>query len=352
MCGIVGVMGKIWTKEENLFKELLLMNTIRGWHGTGVLAVPNSYNWYMVKKAGNAFEFKDLDSYHKAFQQVNQLILGHNRMASKGKVSTDNSHPFHHYPIIGMHNGTVWNTSQLNIDNKKFDTDSEGIFYSIAKNGIEETWKNIDGAAVLVYWHETENTLNIISNGHRPFHFSWNGTERIFFSSERGILNAVFQRNDYNQRPNIFPAKEHTLYTFSYDKAAQKVIKETRKLEAPKPKPVVKVPWYNHWKRNDERFNFKVIGKRPPSEQDKEWNPMGYYLGEGVDKGTEHVKVIVRIHHDYQTMRIGEEYSGMIIQRHYSTKGTLYVIPWHTTFETVNFDDYRTINQFYEEDVI
>lgn len=195
MCGIVGAYGFLNHKEERVFTDLLLIDTIRGPHSTGVLnVVQNTYVPRVFKKAVDAYCFVKNKEFKDLLQGWNLLFLGHNRWATTGKVVDSNSHPFVMEDIIGVHNGTLDWGHELP-DKKDFNVDSENIMYAINKQGVEETWKQIRGAAALVWWNTKEKSLNFLRNKERPLWYC-HTFNSLLFASEAWMMNAALSRND------------------------------------------------------------------------------------------------------------------------------------------------------------
>jgi len=138
LCGLVGIAGKIGLKEEKAFELLLMLDTIRGPHSTGVLLVNGSKACKVVKEIGTAWDFLASREYDVACAGYHNVLMGHNRWATRGKINARNAHPFEFPNIIGAHNGTLTTTYQLD-DHYKFEVDSENIFHHMNKNGVEDT---------------------------------------------------------------------------------------------------------------------------------------------------------------------------------------------------------------------
>ena len=197
MCGIVGAVGKIWKKEEEAFKTMLQLDTIRGPHSTGVLIVgAQKATWNYLKYAGTPWELFNLKEWGKFFSKSHRLLLGHNRWATVGKIDNQSAHPFAHGDIIGVHNGTIRNRTRP-AELKEFSVDSEGVISSINKIGAEETLKQLDGAFALVWYDEKERKVFMVRNHERPL---WvcksedGGT--YFWASEPWMMKVALGRND------------------------------------------------------------------------------------------------------------------------------------------------------------
>lgn len=234
MCGLSGVVydANLNKEHQELFRRLLALNAFRGWDSTGVVDYCHNAKkgnkvlyWRSLKDsctwAGSDF-FTNYDERWK--KTPPSMLLGHSRAATIGKVTVDNAHPFKQDHILGMHNGTVKGEFPNWLD---FKTDSEAIFHNIAKNGIDQTLKEIekvDGAYVLVYLDLNEKTLNIIKNSKRPLWYWQEGSVGpIFWSSERETLDNCIKSvygPAYKGFPKVF--EDGVLYSIDYTAYSKK----------------------------------------------------------------------------------------------------------------------------------
>lgn len=232
MCGHVGVAGNLLTKHTKAFKQLLLMDVLRGGHGTGIAAVP----WHGDRSPKRIEISKmPLPSYvcldhNTHFNKVASattasVLIGHNRFATEGEHTYHNTHPFQHGNIVGAHNGTVSARNRLDIDVEgDFGTDSEEIIASINKVGAEETiasmYEGTSGAWALVWYSCEDNTLNFIRNDERPLFYGL--TEKrdvLMWASEANMLKTAALRNGINIKVKSFTVNTH--FSWEVPKASE-----------------------------------------------------------------------------------------------------------------------------------
>src|SRR3546814_3056993 len=132
------------------------------------------------------FSTKDFGDLMK---RTHLMLFGHNRAATKGAVNQENAHPFNHGDIVGCHNGTLYNVTNLD-DHKDFKVDSENIFYDMSRNGAKATIAKLQGAFALCWYDESNRTVNLVRNSQRPMYRSEEHTSEL--QSLMRISYAVF----------------------------------------------------------------------------------------------------------------------------------------------------------------
>lgn len=224
ICGLVGVIGDIWSKEKKVFDFLLKLDIVRGPHSTGVARITMENEVQLVKDVGNTWDLlrnKPEEYYNrdKNFGELNgnfKALMGHNRWATVGDITAQNAHPFVQGSVVGAHNGTLDNYAhhyRLE-DSEKFDTDSECIMHNINVFGAEKTVGKLSGAWALT-WHDShDDTFNIVRNKERPLHYAWDKRGKVFYyASEDWMLDAAFNRYEVEVE-DIYILAADTHYKF------------------------------------------------------------------------------------------------------------------------------------------
>lgn len=178
---------------EKVFKNLLQLDTIRGPHSTGVAMVRTNGDNKTVKKLGTPweglFDSKDFEEYLKVCSF--NVLLGHNRWATKGKINAKNAHPFDFDTLVGAHNGTLRSVRDLD-NHEKFEVDSENIYHHMERNGVADTIKLLDGAFALTWYNKEESTINFIRNNERPLYYCLTEDRKaIIWASEDWMIEVA-----------------------------------------------------------------------------------------------------------------------------------------------------------------
>lgn len=220
MCGLVGVAGAISVKQEGVFKQLLQLDTIRGPHSTGILAVDARASHCVLKKVGTPWDLEQYKGYEEIFRATLNVLMGHNRWATKGKINSTNAHPFEHGHIIGAHNGTLRNQSLLP-DHLEYEVDSDNIFHAIETIGVAKTVAKLAGAFALTWYDKFNESINFIRNDERPLWICEDKEEKtVFWASERWMLEIVLQKADIKYKEPFQP-KPGQLFTYKLEHSYQ-----------------------------------------------------------------------------------------------------------------------------------
>lgn len=197
MCGLVGIAGRLEHKDEMTMKKLLVYDYFRGTDSTGLAVLRNNNQDFAIAKAAvNPLDLFDMTRFKSALTpSSSSVFLGHNRAATKGKVNNNNAHPFQYDHIIGAHNGTLDKSSWdklMEATGEQTDVDSQAIFIAIAKLGIEETVKLLQGAWALTWIDLQQGTLNFLRNKERPLWYGYTKDfKHLFWASEYKFIDAA-----------------------------------------------------------------------------------------------------------------------------------------------------------------
>lgn len=217
MCGIVGAIGNIDGNIEKAVKEMLIFDTVRGEHSTGLLSVRkyDEEEYILAKQVGNPFELFDTPAFKRIMGGSSRILLGHNRYATQGKVNKFNAHPFDFDSLVGVHNGSLNNKHALH-EGTQWDVDSQALYAHIEAKGVEDALRTARGAFALVWWDKKNNTMNFIRNDERPLYYSVTtkmAQPVMLFASEPWMIEVAClrQRIEICQPENLPVGVLHTV---------------------------------------------------------------------------------------------------------------------------------------------
>jgi len=246
MCGIWGMINnapyaKVLKKHGDFMETMLVAGSLRGEDGTGIYAVGKKERLTVFKSPVPGYYFKDT-AHYRNFEYINDfynIIVGHNRWATVGKVDYSGTHPFTEGNVTLVHNGTL--KTRYDIPGfKDCDVDSQQIAYAINQEGPDIVEK-LDGAFALAWYNEAEDKFYIVRNEERPL--CWAMSEdhnQMYFASEPAMLQMAMMRNGIKMCPENMITDFQTGVLYTFDVQEKGVVKWTeRKLTLGKSRTVI-----------------------------------------------------------------------------------------------------------------
>jgi predicted glutamine amidotransferase len=256
MCGLVGVVSKnLSFKHHEVFQQMLVFDTVRGFDSTGIAAIGKS-GWVVEKEVLTAAEFLELSGYNARpfshFKNNPFALIGHNRKATQGKIVPENAHPFEFENIVGAHNGTIPTHNLLKFKGySKFDIDSQILYNEIDTFSIEDVWAKTNGAMALSWYDKRTDRVHLIRNKERPLFIAQSkDNSAMFWASEPWMIRVATSRCSV-EIGEVGSLKENTLLSI-HPESHTKVVIESSVLKeyVPPPVPAAKGNFYGGWQNN------------------------------------------------------------------------------------------------------
>lgn len=222
---------------------MLQMDVIRGKDSVGLISLTGT-EILCAKSVSSPTDFLDHRRVSPILAGAVKALVGHNRHATKGKVTANNAHPFEHGPISLVHNGTL--TFPMPQHSTMFDTDSESIAYNLSLIPPEEAGQfisTLNGAFTLVWYDKRDSSWNLIRNEERPLTLMQNTTGTVLYlSSEAGILYAAATKESMEVEPKTHIFNLPVGQLWKYTVAEGKLQRGVQNVELKKSLPATRYP--------------------------------------------------------------------------------------------------------------
>lgn len=221
MCGLVGLAGDLTAYRKEVIGPLLIVDSLRGDHSTGIAGVKRYVKAVILaKEPGAPSNLFKTPAFKDVMATPVKVIIGHNRYATIGAHTVENAHPFDFENVVGAHNGTLHKTDRAKLaDWDKFGTDSEALFNTINLLGIEATIGLITdrySAYALTWYDKLTNTINFLRNDERPLIYAYSEDRAtLIWASEEDFLRVAAARCKIKlQDDKVFDVTSNTHYSW------------------------------------------------------------------------------------------------------------------------------------------
>lgn len=225
MCGLVAMFSYgngFFKPDVEAMQSMMLMNSIRGAHSTGMFGVNVNQMIDRIKVVGgpsHLFEHEQGERFFYRMFHAHRFTVGHGRYATQGAIDIKNAHPFHEENIHLVHNGTLTNFPALK---KRFnlnhvDVDSRLCAILLNKLTPEELVREISGAYAFIWYDVRVNSMFVMRNSERPLYiFDCPKGEKYYISSEVSTFQYLKQK--YSLEGEIKSFVVDKFYQFQFGK--------------------------------------------------------------------------------------------------------------------------------------
>jgi len=238
MCGIWGVFSNrpqswLTAPDVDLARTMMLFTSARGDHSTGVCTIPQralnptAYDPVrpvrIAKAVGGPHNILHREAgieFMKWSVSYGNKMFGHGRLATRGKISVENAHPFDEGDWILAHNGTIYSGLKHGGENEP-EVDSHALCLRIDEVGLKEALLSITGAYAVIAYNKKENKIYCARNADRPlWHFT--ADNMTWVMSEEDMLRTALKRHGKyvkgrNNMENLEQFKPEVLYELTED---------------------------------------------------------------------------------------------------------------------------------------
>ena len=198
MCGLIGFNGKGDDVVNPAILSLIMAsNDTRGGDSSGFYDGEEFHK--CIGTTGGVFK--------NIMESKSDMIIGHTRKSTHGKITLKNQHPFKYGDVVGAHNGVVNNYEAVGkkFNLKKTDVDSQMIFKVLNKTGDDKDLGLFNGGLATLY---TKGDDKLYAYRHsNPMYVGRNEQGSLYFSSKKEVLIHCGLKN-------IWSLKEDRLYIF------------------------------------------------------------------------------------------------------------------------------------------